>query len=215
MIKVADASTIVTALLSEHGGTARARLAAEPELHVPHLADLEVLSALRTMHRNGSLSERGVRQARHKLGLLPMRRYPHAPFGSRIWTGRSSPSSSRARRLDQPACSPGRPWWSVLLTSRKILSQHDPAALGWPRRCASVSPGRGSRDVGVHHPGHAAARRRGGGGWRGDPRGPVALRPAARRHGAGGRGGRGPRGGGRRRGGDGGGPALPRARGDP
>src|SRR6266511_2552960 len=117
---------------------------------------------------------------------------------SRFWTGRSSPSSSRARRLDQPACSPGRPWWSVLLTSRKILSQHDPAALGWPRRCANVSPGRGSRDAGVHHPGHAAARRRGGGGWRGDPRGPVALRPAARRHGAGGRGGRGPRGGGRR-----------------
>src|SRR6266511_937938 len=112
---------------------------------------------------------------------------------SRFWTGRSSPSSSRARRLDQPACSPGRPWWSVLLTSRKILSQHDPAALGWPRRCASVSPGRGSRDVGVHHPGHAAARRRGGGSWRGDPRGPVALRPAARRHGAGGRGGRDPR----------------------
>lgn len=85
MIKVADASTIVTALLSEHGGTARARLAAESELHVPHLADLEVLSALRTMHRNGSLSEHGVRQARHKLGLLPIRRYPHAPFGSRIW----------------------------------------------------------------------------------------------------------------------------------
>src|SRR6266540_2647815 len=42
-------------------------------------------AALPTMHRNGSLSERGVRQARHKLGLLPMRRYPHAPFGSRIW----------------------------------------------------------------------------------------------------------------------------------
>ncbi len=85
MITVADASTVVAALLSEHGGTARARLAAEPELHVPHLVDLEVLSALRTLHRNGSLSEQGARQARHKLGLLPLRRYPHAPFASRIW----------------------------------------------------------------------------------------------------------------------------------
>ena len=85
MIKVADASTIVAALVSERGGAARERLAAEPELHVPHLADLEVLSALRTMHRKGSLSDRGVRQALHKLDLLPIRRYPHAPFGSRIW----------------------------------------------------------------------------------------------------------------------------------
>lgn len=85
MIKVADASTIVAALVSEHGGTARERLAAEPELHVPHLADLEVLSALRAMHRNGTLSEHGVRQARHKLRVLPMRRYAHAPFESRIW----------------------------------------------------------------------------------------------------------------------------------
>lgn len=85
MIKVVDASTIVTAVVSEHGGTARSRLAAEPELHVPHLADLEVLSALRTMRRAGSLSEHGARQAMEKLELLPVRRYPHAPFRSRIW----------------------------------------------------------------------------------------------------------------------------------
>ena len=44
-----------------------------------------MLSALRTLHRDGALSERGARQARHKLGLLPLRRYPHTPFTARIW----------------------------------------------------------------------------------------------------------------------------------
>jgi len=85
VITVADASAVVAALLSEHGGAARERLAVEPELHVPHLADLEVLSALGTLRRGGSLSEDGARQARHNLGLLPLRRYAHAPFASRIW----------------------------------------------------------------------------------------------------------------------------------
>ncbi|HEV8649284.1 MAG TPA: type II toxin-antitoxin system VapC family toxin [Actinomycetes bacterium] len=85
MTSVADASIVVAALLSEHGGAARTRLAAEPELHVPHLMDLEVLSALRVLHRNGSLSEHGARQARTKLGLLPLRRYPHGSLLSRVW----------------------------------------------------------------------------------------------------------------------------------
>jgi predicted nucleic acid-binding protein len=43
-----DASVLAVALADdgEDGDVARARLARDPELHVPHLADLEVLSVL-------------------------------------------------------------------------------------------------------------------------------------------------------------------------
>lgn len=85
MTVVADASIVVAAILSERGAAATARLSAEAELHVPHLLDLEVLSAIRGLHRKGLLTGAGAMQARTKLGLLPVRRYAHAPLAARIW----------------------------------------------------------------------------------------------------------------------------------
>jgi predicted nucleic acid-binding protein len=85
MTVVADASAVVTAILSDRGGAVATRLAAEDELHAPHLLDLEVLSAIRRLHRTGLLAETGAVQARTKLGLLPVRRYPHGPLAARIW----------------------------------------------------------------------------------------------------------------------------------
>ena len=85
MTVVADASAIVAAILSDRSEAAATRLSAEDEMHAPHLLDLEVLSAIRRLHRTGLLAETGAVQARTKLGLLPVRRYPHGPLAARIW----------------------------------------------------------------------------------------------------------------------------------
>lgn len=85
MTVVADASAVVAAIVSDRGEAAVARLAAQDELHAPHLLDLEVLSAIRRLYRTGLLAETGAVQARTKLGLLPVRRYPHGPLAARIW----------------------------------------------------------------------------------------------------------------------------------
>lgn len=85
MTVVADASAVVAAIVSDRGEAVVARLSTEDELHAPHLLDLEVLSAIRRLHRAGLLDETGAVQARTKLGLLPVRRYPHGPLAARIW----------------------------------------------------------------------------------------------------------------------------------
>ncbi|GBC86154.1 Ribonuclease VapC9 [bacterium HR12] len=84
---VVDASVLAVALADDgpDGDLARARLAADPSLHVPYLADLEVLSVLRRRLAAGDLDERRARLALADLRDLSLVRYPHLPFADRIW----------------------------------------------------------------------------------------------------------------------------------
>jgi predicted nucleic acid-binding protein len=69
----------------EDGDAARARLARDPELHAPHLVDLEVLSVLRRQAGAGLLNARRASLALQDLVSLPVTRYPHVPFAPRVW----------------------------------------------------------------------------------------------------------------------------------
>jgi len=74
----------------EDGDVARARLAREPELHAPHLVDLEVLSVLRRQAGAGLLDARRAGFALKDLVDLRMTRYPHVPFARRVWELRTN-----------------------------------------------------------------------------------------------------------------------------
>jgi predicted nucleic acid-binding protein len=67
------------------GERARARLAADPSLHAPHLVDLEVIAVLRRRAAAGDLDGRRADLAIRDLQDLPLIRYPHLPFATRIW----------------------------------------------------------------------------------------------------------------------------------
>lgn len=91
---VADASVLVAALLDEAGAgaLARERLLAH-DVHVPQLADVEVLSAVRRMVINGVLSpERGA-AALEDLAVLEMERYDHRALLPRAWQLRDAVSA--------------------------------------------------------------------------------------------------------------------------
>ncbi len=84
---VADASVVVAALLSGSGAGARARerLRLDPDLHVPHLLDVEVLTALRRRVRLGQTDLELATQAREDLGDLAALRWDHEPLLGRAW----------------------------------------------------------------------------------------------------------------------------------
>jgi predicted nucleic acid-binding protein len=84
---VLDASVLVPAIAddADAGAVARARLRADPDLHVPHLADLEVLSVLRRLQRLGRIDAARAANALRDLEDLPLVRYPHWPLTPRIW----------------------------------------------------------------------------------------------------------------------------------
>jgi predicted nucleic acid-binding protein len=95
---VADASVLVTALVDEggEGALARERLLAE-DVHVPELADVEVLSAVRRRVLSGHLAaERGA-AALVDYADLPLERYPHQPLLAGAWRLRSSVSAYDAQ----------------------------------------------------------------------------------------------------------------------
>ncbi len=61
------------------------RLADAPELHAPHLVDLEVLSVLRRLTSSGRLPEHHADAALQVFATLPLERYPHVLLRRRIW----------------------------------------------------------------------------------------------------------------------------------
>lgn len=84
---VTDASIVVAALLSAGGAGARARerLRLDPDLHVPHVLDVEVAAALR---RRVRLGQTGVEEATEALGDLAdlaAVRWDHEPLIPRVW----------------------------------------------------------------------------------------------------------------------------------
>ena len=88
---VVDASAIVDLVLEQPTNAAlAARMATSEELHAPHLLDVEVLSVVRRLCKNGSLSTDAGTAAIHNFKHLPISRYPHEPFLDRIWELRES-----------------------------------------------------------------------------------------------------------------------------
>ncbi|MBI5161486.1 MAG: type II toxin-antitoxin system VapC family toxin [Micrococcales bacterium] len=83
---VADASIIVSALLSTGGAGARARerLRQGPDLHVPHLLDVEVTAALRRRVRLGHTDSDTAVEVLGDLADLPATRWDHEPLLRRV-----------------------------------------------------------------------------------------------------------------------------------
>ncbi|MGL5818303.1 MAG: type II toxin-antitoxin system VapC family toxin [Phycicoccus sp.] len=84
---VADASIVVSALLSTSGAgaLARERLGQDPELHVPHLLDVEVTAALRRRVRLGQTDAHIATVVLGDLASLAATRWDHEPLLGRVW----------------------------------------------------------------------------------------------------------------------------------
>ena len=84
---VVDASAMLEVLLNTSAGARIAdRLSATGEtLHAPHLLDLEVAQVLRRYAASGEMAPQRGAQALEDLADLPLLRYPHDLFLSRIW----------------------------------------------------------------------------------------------------------------------------------
>ena len=84
---VVDASAMLEVLLNTPAGARVAeRLSAAGEtLHAPHLLDLEVAQVLRRYAASGEVDPQRGAQALEDLADLPLARYPHDAFLSRIW----------------------------------------------------------------------------------------------------------------------------------
>jgi predicted nucleic acid-binding protein len=85
-VLVVDASAALHALVAREPDTALVGLlAADGDLHAPHLVDLEVLHALRRLVSAGELGADRAEDARRDFGELAIVRYPHEPLAERIW----------------------------------------------------------------------------------------------------------------------------------
>ena len=84
---VLDASVVVELLLNGPSAGAISReLAARSEpFLVPHLLDVEVVSALRNLAAGARIDAHRAKQLVDGLASLPAERYPHTPLVERVW----------------------------------------------------------------------------------------------------------------------------------
>lgn len=83
---VVDASAALDVLLGkEPDSTLAQRISQDGDLHVPHLIDVEILSALRRLVRTKEVSADRAADAQLDFADLPMIRYPHQELADRIW----------------------------------------------------------------------------------------------------------------------------------
>lgn len=84
---VLDASIVVELLMNGPAANSlRPVLAANgAEFLVPHLLDIEVVSAFRRMTGGRHVDPHWVGQMLQQLAALPVQRYPHEPLLGRIW----------------------------------------------------------------------------------------------------------------------------------
>jgi predicted nucleic acid-binding protein len=61
------------------------RLREDPDLHSPHLVDVEMIHGLRGLVRAGKLSEDRAADVLDDFADLSMIRYPHQPLIDRMW----------------------------------------------------------------------------------------------------------------------------------
>jgi predicted nucleic acid-binding protein len=83
---VVDASATVALLLDQgpQADAIRVRLADE-DLHGPHILDLGVANAVRSLALRRRIESTRATAVLEHLALLPVRRYPHTPLLRRIW----------------------------------------------------------------------------------------------------------------------------------
>jgi predicted nucleic acid-binding protein len=79
---VLDASAIVELIVEPRAatGTLRARLRADPDIHVPHLVDAEVTNALRRKLLAGQLDLLRARRAIRRLTVMRLTRWQQTPL---------------------------------------------------------------------------------------------------------------------------------------
>ena len=106
---VVDSSAVLEALAARDAAPGLLeRLAADGDLHAPHLIDTEVLHALRRMLRKGQISGERAHDARTDYADLTLVRYPHEPLNDRVWELRDNLSAydatfvALAEALDVP-----------------------------------------------------------------------------------------------------------------
>ena len=80
----ASVATLAVSGSSERNLEAGRRLTRDP-LCAPHLLDIEVVSALRSLMHRGELPEPIAHQALRRLATLPITRLPHGPLLERCW----------------------------------------------------------------------------------------------------------------------------------
>jgi predicted nucleic acid-binding protein len=92
---VLDASALLELLLGTSAGKQLAgRLDSPSEsLHVPHVADLEILNALRRLLRAGRIDARRAEGALRHLAELDLDRHPHELLLQRVWALRDNLSA--------------------------------------------------------------------------------------------------------------------------
>ena len=135
---VLDASTLVELILDTPTGQLIAARIADPAdgLHVPHLADVEVVQALRRYVRAGELDAAAAEVALDDFRALDLQRHAHEPLLERAWELRKNLTAydavyvALAEVLD-----------SVLLTCDRRLSR----APGMARRVVLVETERRDR----------------------------------------------------------------------
>jgi predicted nucleic acid-binding protein len=84
---VLDASALVELLLDTPTGQIVATRITDPSLglHVPHLADVEVVQALRRLAKDGELEAAAAAVALEDLHALDLQRHAHEPLLDRVW----------------------------------------------------------------------------------------------------------------------------------
>ncbi len=88
---VVDTSAVLAALLARPPNARLVtRLAADGDLHAPHLVDVEFLHALRRLLRRGEVTGDRVAQVRLDFADLSITRYPHTMLADRIWALREN-----------------------------------------------------------------------------------------------------------------------------
>ena len=92
---VLDSSAAVDYLAREQAAIwVEEQLRADPDLHAPHLLDVEVAGAFRRFEREGYVTAARAQEALLDLAELRVSRYPHMPLLDRIWELRFNLSAS-------------------------------------------------------------------------------------------------------------------------
>jgi predicted nucleic acid-binding protein len=128
---VLDASALLELILDTPMGRLVAGRIADPAegLHVPHLADIEVVQALRRYVREGEIDADAGETALDDLRALDLQRHAHEPLLERVWELRQNLTAYDAVYVALAEVLDG-----VLLTCDRQLSQ----APGMSRRVMLV-----------------------------------------------------------------------------